>query len=89
MVGPTYQLLKTLQTKISYEKSFRLPTDNELFGDGDLRDCGNYKLKPENSNNLNVNLSYQPAFNCSLLVEAGFAYRYIELYHQKYYQCRS
>ena len=76
----TYQLLKTLQTKISYEKSFRLPTDNELFGDGDL-EIGNYKLKPENSDNLNVNLSYQPAFKAhSLLVEAGFAYRYIKNY---------
>ena len=76
----TYQLLKTLQTKISYEKSFRLPTDNELFGDGDL-EIGNYKLKPENSDNLNVNLSYQPAFKAhSLLVEAGFAYRYIKDY---------
>ena len=76
----TYQLLKTLQTKISYEKSFRLPTDNELFGDGDL-EIGNYKLKPENSDNLNVNLSYQPVFKAhSLLVEAGFAYRYIKDY---------
>ena len=76
----TYQLLKTLQTKISYEKSFRLPTDTELFGDGDL-EIGNYKLKPENSYNLNVNLSYQPAFKAhSLLVEAGFAYRYIKDY---------
>ena len=76
----TYQLLKPLQVKLSYEKSFRLPTDNELFGDGDL-EIGNYKLKPENSNNLNVNLSYQPAFKAhSLLVEAGFAYRYIKDY---------
>lgn len=76
----TYQLLKTLQTKISYEKNFRLPTDTELFGDGDL-EIGNYKLKPENSDNLNVNLSYQPAFKAhSLLVEAGFAYRYIKDY---------
>ena len=76
----TYQLLKTLQTKISYEKSFRLPTDNELFGDGDL-EIGNYNLKPENSNNLNVNISYQPLFKAhSLLVEAGFAYRYIKDY---------
>ena len=76
----TYQLLKTLQTKISYEKSFRLPTDTELFGDGDL-EIGNYKLKPENSDNLNVNLSYQPAFKVhSFLVEVGFAYRYIKDY---------
>ena len=76
----TYQLLKTLQAKLSYEKSFRLPTDTELFGDGDL-EIGNYKLKPENSDNLNVNLSYQPAFKThSLLVEAGFAYRYIKDY---------
>ncbi|WP_314270912.1 TonB-dependent receptor [Capnocytophaga sputigena] len=76
----TYQLLKPLQVKLSYEKSFRLPTDTELFGDGDL-EIGNYKLKPENSDNLNVNLSYQPAFKAhSLLVEAGFAYRYIKDY---------
>ena len=76
----TYQLLKPLQAKISYEKSFRLPTDTELFGDGDL-EIGNYKLKPENSDNLNVNLSYQPVFKAhSLLVEAGFAYRYIKDY---------
>ena len=76
----TYQLLKPLQAKLSYEKSFRLPTDTELFGDGDL-EIGNYKLKPENSDNLNVNLSYQPAFKAhSLLVEAGFAYRYIKDY---------
>ena len=76
----TYQLLKPLQAKLSYEKSFRLPTDTELFGDGDL-EIGNYKLKPENSNNLNVNISYQPVFKAhSLLVEAGFAYRYIKDY---------
>ena len=76
----TYQLLKTLQAKLSYEKSFRLPTDTELFGDGDL-EIGNYKLKPENSDNLNVNLSYQPAFKVhSFLVEVGFAYRYIKDY---------
>ena len=76
----TYQLLKPLQAKLSYEKSFRLPTDTELFGDGDL-EIGNYKLKPENSDNLNVNISYQPVFKAhSLLVEAGFAYRYIKDY---------
>ena len=76
----TYQLLKPLQVKLSYEKSFRLPTDTELFGDGDL-EIGNYKLKPENSDNLNVNLSYQPAFKVhSFLVEVGFAYRYIKDY---------
>jgi len=76
----TYQLLKPLQVKLSYEKSFRLPTDTELFGDGDL-EIGNYKLKPENSDNLNVNLSYQPAFKAhSFLVEVGFAYRYIKDY---------
>ena len=76
----TYQLLKTLQAKLSCEKSFRLPTDTELFGDGDL-EIGNYNLKPENSDNLNVNLSYQPTFKAhSLLVETGFAYRYIKDY---------
>ncbi|GJH40382.1 hypothetical protein RCZ04_09320 [Capnocytophaga sp. HP1101] len=78
----TYQLAKPLQAKLSYEKSFRLPTDTELFGDGDL-ELGNYNLKPENSDNLNVNFSYQPSFKThSLLVEAGFCLSlYQRLYH--------
>lgn len=79
-LATTYQLLKTLQTKVSYEKSYRLPNDRELFGDGDL-EIGDNQLRPEHSNNLNVNISYQPTFNThSILIEGGFAYRHIKDY---------
>lgn len=79
-LATTYQLLKTLQAKISYEKTYRLPTDRELFGDGDL-EIGDNQLKPEHSNNLNLNLSYQPTFkNHSFLIEGGFAYRHVKDY---------
>ena len=32
----TYFIWKDLQVKLSYEKAFRLPTTDELFGDEDL-----------------------------------------------------
>lgn len=79
-LATTYQLLNPLQVKLSYEKTFRLPTERELFGDGDLEQ-GDQQLKPENSQNINFNLSYQPvADNHSFLIEAGVAYRNITDY---------
>ena len=79
-LATTYQLLNPLQVKLSYEKTFRLPTERELFGDGDLEQ-GDQQLNPENSHNINCNLSYQPvADNHSFLIEAGVAYRNITDY---------
>ena len=76
----TYQLLKNLQTKISYEKSYRLPNDRELFGDGDL-EIGDNQLKPEHSDNINLNISYQPSFkNHSFFIESALAYRHTKDY---------
>lgn len=76
----TYLFSKDLQTKLSYEKSYRLPSDRELFGDGDLEQ-GESKLKPEHSQNLNLNLSYQPTFGVhSFLLEGGLAYRNMKDY---------
>lgn len=77
----TYNLYKDLQTKFSFEQTYRLPTDRELFGDGDL-EMGSADLKPENSRNVNVNLSYMHTFNAahSVSVEGGFNYRYISDY---------
>lgn len=53
----TYFVLSGLQVKLSYEKAYRLPTTEELFGDEDL-EAGQTTLRPENSHNLNLNLSY-------------------------------
>lgn len=81
-VAGTYFLFhKDLQTKLSYERTYHLPTDRELFGDGDYED-GNATLRPEKSDNLNFNLSYQHTFNDThtLSVDAGFNYRYMQDY---------
>lgn len=71
----TYFILDGLQAKASYEKAYRLPTTDELFGDDDL-ELGAMGLKPENSDNLNLNLSYTRDFGRhSLYVEGGYIYR--------------
>ena len=77
----TTWLLKDFQFKLSYEKTFRLPTANELFGNEDL-EKSNAVLKPENSDNGNVNISYNKLFGKrhSLFVDAGFMYRDIKDY---------
>ena len=56
-VAGTYFIIKDLQAKLSYEKAYRLPTTEELFGDEDL-EAGKADLKPERSDNFNLNLSY-------------------------------
>ena len=64
-----------LQAKLSYEKAYRLPTTDELFGDEDL-EKGAEGLLPERSNNFNVNLSYGRDFGPhSIFIEAGWLYR--------------
>ena len=79
-IGSSYEFSKELLAKLSYEKSYRLPNDRELFGDGDL-EIGANQLRPEQSNNLNVNLSWQPETNGhAFLAEGGFALRYIQDY---------
>ena len=58
----TWFIIKGLQVKLSYEKAYRLPTTDELFGDEDL-EAGKTDLKPENSNNVNLNLGYSRHFS--------------------------
>ena len=71
------------QMKISYEKAYRLPTIEEMFGDEDL-DVGDMALKPESSHNVNLNLSYNAAFGDNIIyVEAGFIYRDTRDYIQR------
>ncbi|MDR1342534.1 MAG: carboxypeptidase-like regulatory domain-containing protein [Prevotellaceae bacterium] len=55
-VTATCYLPASLQLKASLEKSYRLPSENELFGDESL-ETGDASLKPENSYNLNINIS--------------------------------
>ena len=71
----TYHILDGLQAKLSYEKAYRLPTNDELFCDEDL-EAGKTDLKPENSNNFNFNLSYSRKFGKhGLYLEGSLIYR--------------
>ena len=57
-IAGTYFIDDRLQLKASYEKSYRLPTGNELFGDGNITLEGNTDLKPESSHNYNFGIAY-------------------------------
>ncbi len=71
----TYFIVKGLQMKFSYEKAYRLPTIEEMFGDEDL-EMGDIGIRPENSHNANMNLSYNQAFGKhSVYAEGGLVYR--------------
>lgn len=60
-VAATYFLQPDLQVKASFEKSYRLPENNELFGDVvNLEE--NFDLKPESSNNVNLGIRYAAVF---------------------------
>ncbi len=71
------------QLKASYEKAYRLPTIEEMFGDEDL-EIGDISLKPESSHNVNLNLSYNATFGSNIIyAEAGFIYRDTRDYIQR------
>lgn len=53
----SYFIHDNLQVKASFEKSYRLPDPEELFGDM-INLQGNNELKPEKSYNYNLGLSY-------------------------------
>lgn len=79
----TYFIISGLQAKLSYEKAYRLPTVEEMFGDEDL-EMGDMGIKPENSDNLNFNLSYNQVFGKhSVYLEGGLIYRNTKDYIQR------
>lgn len=79
----TYFILPGLQAKLSYEKAYRLPTIEEMFGNEDL-EMGDIGIRPENSDNVNLNLSYNRTFGRhSVYVEGGLVYRNTKDYIQR------
>lgn len=71
------------QLKASYEKAYRLPTIEEMFGDEDL-EVGDMSLRPEASHNVNLNMSYNATFGSNIVyAEAGFIYRDTHDYIQR------
>ncbi|OXA90493.1 TonB-dependent receptor [Flavobacterium hercynium] len=61
--GSSYYLRPNLQLKGTFEKSYRLPSINEVFGNVNENLEGNLDLRPETSNNFNLGFSYQTSFN--------------------------
>ena len=79
----TVFFLKGAQAKLSYERACRLPTNDELFGDEDL-ELGEIGLKPERSDNLNLNLSYSHQWGAhGVYAEGGLVYRNTTDYIQR------
>lgn len=56
-VAASYYLRPELQLKFSWEKSNRLPENEEMFGDN-INQQSNFNLKPEISDNMNLGVSY-------------------------------
>lgn len=82
-VAGTYFVQPSLQAKLSYEKAYRLPTNEEMFGDEDL-ETGDLTLRPENSDNVNLNISFSEKFHVhSLYVDGGLIYRDTKDYIQR------
>lgn len=79
----TYFVLPGLQAKLSYEKAYRLPTIEEIFGNEDL-EMGDLSIKPENSDNINLNISYNRTFGKhTIYTEGGVIYRNTRDYIQR------
>lgn len=79
----TYFFLKGAQAKLSYERAYRLPTNEELFGDEDL-ELGSIGLRPEKSDNINFNLSYTKQWGAhGLYAEGSLVYRNTTDYIQR------
>lgn len=71
----TWIAAKGLQAKLSYEKACRLPSTDELFGDEDM-EAGKMDLRPERSDNLNLNLSYGTSYRRhGIYAEVALIYR--------------
>ena len=77
----TWTPWRDMQVKLSYERAMRLPTERELFGDGDYEE-GDAVLRPEKSDNVNLNFNYEHTFADvhTIVAEFGLNYRNIQEY---------
>lgn len=76
-VASTYFFRDDLQLRASYEHGIRVPTSNELLGNMNTM-SGNFTLKPEKSENVNLGVIYSPSINNThfLTFDAAVLYRY-------------
>ena len=82
----TYLITPKLQTKLSFERAYRLPTIEEMFGDEDL-EMGDIGIRPESSDNLNLSLSYTDSYGTngkhSIYLEGSYVWRNTNDYIQR------
>lgn len=62
-IAGTWFVKPALQLKGSYEKSYRLPENDELFGDVIANLGANSSLRPESSHNFNIGANYTVSVN--------------------------
>lgn len=72
----SYFLTENLQLKASYEKAYRLPDNDEFFGNVYLT-VANLELKPERSDNINIGATYTTAINKThfFQIQANYIFR--------------
>jgi outer membrane receptor protein involved in Fe transport len=75
----TYFINENLQLKTSYELTNRMPEAQEIFGDVENQE-GNANLKPEQSNNVNLGITYGFALDKdnTILLTANGIYRHAD-----------
>ena len=82
----TYHLTKEVQAKLSFERAYRLPTIEEMFGDEDL-EMGDIGIRPESSDNINLSLSYTDSYgsDCkhNIYLEGSLVWRNTDDYIQR------
>ena len=81
-ISARYFITPELYVKSSYEKGYRLPEPDEIFGDG-LNRYSNPLLKPESSNNYNLGATYTLRVGKSRITpQANFFMRDVSDYMQ-------
>jgi outer membrane receptor protein involved in Fe transport len=79
----TYFIIPKLQAKLSYERAYRLPESNEIFGDG-LNQKANPDMKPEKSDNINLGFMLEQEIHDHIVnIEANGIYRYTKDFIRK------
>lgn len=75
-IAATYFLRPRLQLKGSFEKSYRLPENDEMFGDV-VNLASNLNLRPESSYNFNLGVNYTATLHKvhNFYADANFIYR--------------
>lgn len=56
-IAVSYFIKPELQLKLSYEKTYRMPESEDIFGDMINKDA-NWNIKPESSDNINLGVNY-------------------------------